>query len=196
MWPSASPRFGFHSLGLQPLWGHSWPRHVSQPLCFGWISRVNTHLSTGRVYKIFSNSRLRTRMLLNSHLLAMYGVVLAGELLLLVIWTGYDTLIPTKIQSAASSLYVFEACRGKHERFQGGMFIAFIIYNALLLGAGSIMSYKTRKVHSSFNESKYIAYAVSFNGLCGIIDAPNSFMIFITRFTTSPFAWLSSCPFI
>ncbi|KAI9092833.1 periplasmic binding protein-like I [Phlyctochytrium arcticum] len=127
---------------------------------------------TFRIYQIFNSKRLRSRTLRNSHLIGMFAFVLSGQLALLVIWTAFDPISPANVISTSSNFYGVISCQGKEPVFQNAMFVAFIAYNCLLLGAGSALSYKTRNVHSSFNESKYIAYTIYNISLCVAVLLP------------------------
>lgn len=80
------------------------------------------------------------------------GVAIGINAALLIIWTAVDPLQP--------STQVLGQCLGNNTPFQNGIKIAFIAYNAILLLLGSILSFLTRNVNSSFNESKFIAFAV------------------------------------
>ncbi|KAJ3091755.1 hypothetical protein HK102_013522 [Quaeritorhiza haematococci] len=160
-----------------------WAGEQSQPLCIIkiWIPLIGFALTMGpmlaktfRIWKIFENAAIRSRHLLNKHLLVMSGVVIGIEVLLLAIWTGVDPVRPVVSESGvdASILYSYEKCYGNSGPFQNAMLAVIAVYNMLLLLFGSFLSYKTRNVHSTFNESRYIGYSMYNLTLCGGVLLP------------------------
>ncbi|KAJ3277891.1 Transcription factor unc-86 [Borealophlyctis nickersoniae] len=129
-------------------------------------------VKTFRIYKIFDSNRLRAHKLQDSQLLGMSSIVVAGELILLIVWSAGDPVRAILVDSSSSELYTSQKCLGAHPDFQQGLLGCFIAYNALLLALGVVMSYKTRNVHSSFNESRYIAYAIYNITLCVVVLLP------------------------
>lgn len=113
---------------------------------------------TFRIWKIFDNSKLRARRLLTSHLLGLSTAIIGINIILLIIWTAVDPLQADLNSDSASLKY--GQCSGGNSSFQTAMFVVFVAYNGALLLLGSFLSYKTRSVVSSFNESHFIAYAV------------------------------------
>lgn len=126
---------------------------------------------TFRIWKIFDNSKLRARRLLTGHLMGMSAAVISVNLILLIIWTAVDPLKPISLENN----YYF--CGSYNNNFQTGFIIVFAVYNGLLLILGSFLSYKTRSVVSSFNESTYIAYTMYNFLLCMAVLLPIYYVV-------------------
>ncbi|KAJ3279707.1 hypothetical protein HK104_001228 [Borealophlyctis nickersoniae] len=71
-------------------------------------------VKTFQIYKIFDSNRLRAHKLQDSQLLGMSSIVVAGELILLIVWSAGDPVRAILVDSSSSELYTSQKCFGAH----------------------------------------------------------------------------------
>ena len=97
------------------------------------------------------------RFLTNKYLFLYSSFIVAGEALILAVWSGVDPLVPTPIKDTVANTFWYE-CTSKYSTAFTGVLLA---YNALLLLSVVVLAYHTRNVYSAFRESAWIVQASS-----------------------------------
>lgn len=120
-------------------------------------------VKTWRIAEIFRNlEHLRTKQISMQSLLLILTIVVGLELVLLVLLTAIDMPVAEAIrQDTDSSLSTYEyrvVCR-QTQASQALLWI-LVAYNGSLLAAGVLLSFQTRSLSKTFNESKHIAAGI------------------------------------
>ena len=157
-----------------------WAGNQTQGLCNAkiWVGAVGFSLVMGnllaknyRIWRIFDNDKLRSRVITNKELLYFSGIIVGIEIILVGVLM-HDPLQPVVLKSSTSILYQYQACNCSNTSFQTIMTWIIFGYNLLLVIIGSVLAYLTRKVISSFNESKFIAVSMYNLFVCLAVIAP------------------------
>lgn len=130
-----------------------WLLNIAFALTFGNILAKNW-----RIYKIFHNHQLRLSTITTRFLLLCVAALLAVEILLLIIWSGYDA--PSFVEIDLADGVRYYECGGKNSTFSAVLLAVTIIYNSIITFAAAWLAFKTRKVSSAFRESASIAVSV------------------------------------
>lgn len=116
---------------------------------------------TWRIFKIFSNIRVRTASIRDADLLKVVGAILSIFVALLIVATiANGTLHATIEYSDVDPLYSYYSCHSDNPNVD----TALIIVTSILVGVFILilagLTYFTRHVDSSYNESVYIAATI------------------------------------
>ncbi|KAI8818651.1 cupin-like domain-containing protein [Fimicolochytrium jonesii] len=134
---------------------------IAQPLVlnvgFGLVF-ANLSAKTFRVYKVFNNPKMMERAIPSSQLFGFVAFIVLVEILLSVVWVTASTPVPTIL--TVNDFETVQACVSPMESVQHGMTIISLVFNGLLLTLTTILSYKTRGVVSTYNETKWIGISV------------------------------------
>ena len=157
-----------------------WAGNQTDILCNSklWLGAIGYAIVMGallaknyRIWRIFDNDKLRSRVITNRELLYFSAVIVGIEMLLMGILM-IDRPTPKILISGSSTLYHYQACQTNNTLFQKVMTGVLFAYNGLLVFIGSLLAFKTRKVVSSFNESKFIAVSMYNMLISGVVLAP------------------------
>lgn len=133
----------------------------------------NLLAKTYRIFKIFTNVQVTNLVMKDTDLLKFSVVIIAIEILLLCVYCFVSgTPRPVNIQSTSDSLLLIIQCAVPSQFVQIFGQITLLVFNGLLILCGVIIAYVSRKVDSTFNESKYIAITVYIYLLVIIILLP------------------------
>lgn len=137
-------------------------------MAFYWFWTIGVSLSFGaliaklyRIFRIFNNKALRKIKITNSDLYLMVFGIISVDLVILLIWQTFSPAkfrrITSEVDLYGNPLVSYGECESKHSAsFQ----ITIIVYQMILFCGGVIASYKTRKVDSEYQESKFIAFSL------------------------------------
>ncbi|KAL1922908.1 uncharacterized protein VTP21DRAFT_9284 [Calcarisporiella thermophila] len=125
---------------------------------------------TYRIYEIFENPLLINKAIPDKNLLMFGGTILAFEIVLVTIWMAVDYPKPSMITTAAGEHS--QVCNSASSPLQITMLTLLYGFNALLLVCCIYLAWKTRGVHSFFNESRIISFCVYLVSIPTIILLP------------------------
>jgi hypothetical protein len=115
-------------------------------------------LKNWRIYRIFTNKKMRVRVVKDSQLFKIFSILLAFEAALCALWTALDypdVALKTDDLDQAVEYY---ACKWTNQIFP----IISIFAKVILVGWGVFISYKSRTALTYYSEAKYAGVAVSF----------------------------------
>ncbi|KAI8905329.1 periplasmic binding protein-like I [Powellomyces hirtus] len=128
-----------------------------------------------RLYRIFDN-RIAGRQMLNTQkLLLGSGAIIAGELLLIIIWWSAFPLQAIERQDILNQRRYYE-CQSNNSKGQLALSTLMFLYNAALVCACCYLAFSTRNIYSAFNEAKAIGVAIYNILFCVIIVLLISYM--------------------
>jgi basic membrane lipoprotein Med (substrate-binding protein (PBP1-ABC) superfamily) len=137
-----------------------------------------------RIWRIFTSERLKVVAIMNTQLLARWvGVIVLGEVIILVLWTIFDILSPITVANARTAGFgeVQLLCASETGKTYG--LATFLAYNVLLLILAAFMSYWTRNVKEEYKESTGLAIAVYLSlvvllvFIALVIATPNDYLV-------------------
>lgn len=136
-----------------------------------------------RLYYLFNEPSLRVIAIRNSHLFVALSVIVAPMLIVLVLWSSLAPFrIHDQVSSGRSGRY--ETCVSPNDRIFAP--IAFC-YMFVAMGIGAFLSFKTRTLPDTFNESRYIALS-TYNLL--FVSAVGILISYILAFEPSAFTYI------
>ncbi|XP_038045537.1 metabotropic glutamate receptor 1-like [Patiria miniata] len=121
------------------------------------LTYAPTLLKVNRIHRIFKGakkSKKRPKLVSPRQQLFLVSVFTAVQVLIVIVTVIFYPSVPTMIQPSTQEKLVEIYCL-----FRSGFF-ASCIYNLLLVLACCYYAFKTRKVPSNYNESKFIAASV------------------------------------
>ncbi|KAJ3374912.1 hypothetical protein GGF31_005634 [Allomyces arbusculus] len=126
---------------------------------------------TWRTWKIFDNKSLaKLHNLTDTRLFLATMAIVLVQAIVLVLWTLLAPMKPVLVATTSSISY---KCESANKVALGTLFQTIsLVYNAIILLVVSFLAYKTRKVYSTFRESKFIAYTAENIFLCGVVVTP------------------------
>ncbi|KAF9113786.1 Metabotropic GABA-B receptor subtype 2, isoform C [Mortierella sp. AM989] len=161
---------------------------IARPLTLnvGFILVVSNIVAKNfRVYRIFHNIYVTKRVIRDSHLLKIVGVIMTVNLAIMVIW--FATTPPTLEQVIMEDLTTYWDCSSQAGE-STPFFALLFIYNVVLLLLATYLAYKNRNVAANYNECRQIAFVVYNILLSGCIAMPTVFLPqdqFLTKFFLS-----------
>ncbi|KAI8816915.1 periplasmic binding protein-like I [Fimicolochytrium jonesii] len=162
---------------------------VAQPFIFNigfGLVFANLMAKTWRVYKIFNNPKMMERAISDMYLMGFAGLVVLVEIIISGIWVGVSTPVPTTIN--VNDLETVQVCVSPNAKVQRTMTVVSIVFNGILLFLTTLLSYKTRHVVSTFNETKWIGISVY-----NIVAVCALFLPLVYTTTFASFAHLLRC---
>jgi hypothetical protein len=127
-----------------------WLASIGFVLVFGCLFFKNF-----RIYKIFSNKKLRKFKMTDVAVLKLLGLLLLFEIVLLVLWTVFD-LPEVVLQQNLQDQTQATVCRWNQIAFVAVSLFA----KAVLMGFGVYLSIKTRKAITFYRESKFVGISI------------------------------------
>jgi hypothetical protein len=118
-------------------------------------------IKTWRIWKIFERKHLRVVKITNRKLFGMLAAIFATDIILLAAWQGAsNSLHPVTIEQRKNDNYDSYT----HCLCDLNTALPFIVllggFKAALILFGAVMAFSTRKVETTFNESKSMAWAI------------------------------------
>ncbi|KAG0335568.1 hypothetical protein BG004_008397, partial [Podila humilis] len=138
-----------------------------------------------RIYRIFHNIYVTKRVIRDSHLLKIVGTILAGNLVIMLVW--FIKTPPKLQQITLPDFATYWTCDNQHGT-STPFFIVIFIYNAILLLIATFLAYKNRNVAANYNECRQIAFVVYNILLSGCLAMPTIFLPdeqYLTKFVLS-----------
>lgn len=142
---------------------------VSSNSCgaFAWFSQLGFTLTFGplfaktyRIYRIFNKKHLKIVKITNAHLSLLVCALVLYDILLLSIWQGISPFSPQRDEKLVGGrTHVITSC-GVAQTSGLALIGILAATKACLIFLCSLMSFATRNVTSSFNESQQIGWAV------------------------------------
>ena len=133
---------------------------------FAWLANfglelifVPLFLKMYRIYKIFSRKQLKIVKISDMKLLSYGSVLLVFNLILMAVWQGVDGLQPitTHVYSGVNDTQYLQCNIPSNSTVY---VIILGVEKAMLLLFGCVMSFSTRKVSGTFNESTSVAWSI------------------------------------
>ncbi|KAJ3181209.1 hypothetical protein HDU87_001338 [Geranomyces variabilis] len=118
----------------------------------------NLMAKTWRVYRIFNNPKMVNRKISDAQVLSFTAGIAAIEIILSIVWMAVGQPVPTTLYLSEIQLVV--VCQSSNSRVQETMQAICYGFNGVLLVLTTVLSYKTRKVLSDYNETKWIGLSV------------------------------------
>ncbi|XP_031555480.1 gamma-aminobutyric acid type B receptor subunit 2-like [Actinia tenebrosa] len=121
---------------------------------------------TWRVHTIFTNRKLRGKIVKDRHLLAIVFLLLVVDVTYLIIWQSIDPLkrilyeaeVEVSSHNHVEIVYQMEHCQSSSTYLWLGILFG---YKGILLLFGAFLAWETRKVTiTALNDSKYIGFSV------------------------------------
>lgn len=135
----------------------SWVGEPSQTSCSSriWVGGIAFAIVYGalfvknwRIWRIFGNTSMEVFAITNNMLLGGLAVILAGEIIILAIWSGIDPFLPQDQSSQLLSAWQYNRrCSSSSKSIW--QIPVFITYNIAIIIAGVFVSYKTRTIGSA-----------------------------------------------
>ena len=140
-----------------------------------------------RIWRIFGVENLQKLQIKDLQLFVLWVLIMLPAVLILVLWTIIST--PTARMENRDGEDHYVCTTGGFTGEPGGyvFFAIFVAYTTLVLLFGGFLSIVTRKVPSSFNESKLLAISIYNLMLLGVVIIP----VFLVVQPFNPFiAWI------
>ncbi len=113
---------------------------------------------TWRVWRIFHEHSLKMIKLTNMYLLRIMAAALTIEIIVLAVWSGaFTPQMETIVLDENRPVLNYRTCTTDNSL---PFAIVLIIYKALLILAGVVLGFWSRKIRSEYNESKFILIAM------------------------------------
>lgn len=113
---------------------------------------------TWRVWRIFHEHSLKMIKLTNMYLLRIMAVALTIEIVVLAVWSGaFTPQMETVVLDENRPVLNYRTCTTENSM---PFAIVLIIYKAILILAGVVLGFWSRKIRSEYNESKFILIAM------------------------------------
>ncbi len=130
-----------------------------------WLSGVGFVLmfsalltKTWRVWRIFHEHSLKMIKLTNSYLLRIMAVALGIEITVLIVWSAaFTPSVETVVVDEYRPILNYRTCSNEASL---PFAIVLIVYKALIILAGVVLGFWSRKIRSEYNESKFILIAM------------------------------------
>ncbi|KAG0000332.1 hypothetical protein BGZ65_004465, partial [Modicella reniformis] len=126
-----------------------------------------------RVYRIFHNIYVTNRVIRDSHLLRIVGIIMTINLVIMAVW--FIKTPPTLQQIAMEDLTAYWDCTDQVGE-SAPFFVVLFVYNIVLLLLATYLAYKNRNVAANYNECRQIAFVVYNILLSGCIAMPTIFL--------------------
>eukprot|EP01136_Pigoraptor_vietnamica_P042938 Opistho-1_new@17705 len=141
-----------------------WLGHVGFAITFGALFAKNY-----RIMAIFNNKKMRQRLRATSDtfLLSLVSGAVAIVIIYLIIWMAVDTPKPKAILDDSTGVLRY-SCESKSNLWP----LALYVVEGVSLVWGAVLAYRTRKVPSKFNESKFIGFSIWNIGVISAIILP------------------------
>jgi len=127
----------------------SWFGHLGFIIAFSALLAKNW-----RLWKLFTVTELKIITLKNNILLAYVAAMSAYQIIVLIVWVSSDPLKPSSIPND-SGTDTIATCHSDHATAWN---ILTFVYDGVLLLAGVVLSFRTRKLPHSYKEAQWIAY--------------------------------------
>eukprot|EP01104_Vermistella_antarctica_P013002 TRINITY_DN3864_c0_g1_i1.p1 TRINITY_DN3864_c0_g1~~TRINITY_DN3864_c0_g1_i1.p1 ORF type:complete len:1009 (+),score=187.27 TRINITY_DN3864_c0_g1_i1:136-3162(+) len=130
-------------------------------LAFG-IALTPLIMKNWRIYRLESNKTMATVKIPNWQLLIAVGVVVCGEVVIIVLWMAWSRPYQSWHYDDDTDDTRLKNCESDHTTT---MLIIAAVYNGLIVIVALFLAFKTRGVVEGFNESRWIAvivYAIAF----------------------------------
>jgi hypothetical protein len=137
-------------------------------LSFGLVY-ISLAVKNYRIYRIFGNSAKMRNGMPTSALLRWTAALLAVDLILVILWIAADRPKPMIVTNVFDRTW---ECQSGNPSMDIGVMVTLLVYNLGVLVFGGFIAFKTRKVHSEFNESAYIASTIILITWAMIMIAP------------------------
>jgi 7 transmembrane sweet-taste receptor of 3 GCPR len=112
---------------------------------------------TWRLYRLFSSKSFSVLVVSNLQVLAVVGAIVAGEALILLLWSTIDAPEPIADNEDDDSGEFSMRCESDHDT----IWIAVLsVYQFAVLIVGAVLAYLTRHLTTLFRESTYIGYSI------------------------------------
>ncbi|XP_071510393.1 gamma-aminobutyric acid type B receptor subunit 2-like [Diadema antillarum] len=154
-------------------------------LCIGFTLAFGAMFSkTWRVHRIFTNIKMKKKVIKDHQLYAIVGVMLVIDLIILITWQVFDPVKPMEVELEEREdptgrdvllIPVIFNCKSK----QTMIWLAIIyIYKGVLMIFGLFLAWETRHVSiPALNDSKYIGMSVYNVVIMCVLGVSLSFMI-------------------
>lgn len=134
---------------------------------------ANLFAKTYRIFKIFTNIRVKTKAITDAYLLKFSLSVVAIEILLLCIYTFPDGLPSPVIElNQSDPTHGHLECITDDLYYNNTMIGVMIGFNCFIVLLIAIVAFMSRNVASSYNESKYIGIILYFYVVLVLITLP------------------------
>eukprot|EP00917_Polyrhabdina_sp_WS-2016_P008964 GHVP01019970.1.p1 GENE.GHVP01019970.1~~GHVP01019970.1.p1 ORF type:complete len:813 (+),score=136.53 GHVP01019970.1:67-2505(+) len=148
-----------------------WTLNQNKATCIlrGWTLAIGFALIVGnllaktyRIFKIFTNVKVTSVVIKDSQLFLFSGVIVVYIVILMSVYTFGSPGLPDAVivQSEVDTLYRYIRCYPPNPIINRTIVILLLSSCFVLAILGIVIAYLTRKVESSFNESKEILYTM------------------------------------
>ncbi|KAJ3165765.1 Metabotropic GABA-B receptor subtype 3A [Geranomyces variabilis] len=133
-----------------------------------------------RLYRIFDNRAMHRKAVSNTTLFGYAGVILVGEIILMLIWAGRFPLLANYHADIAGGREYYE-CATRDSLAAKAMLGAMFAYNAALVLICCWLAYATRNIYSAYNQAKAIGITIYNILFCSILVVLVTYMGSMTK---------------
>ncbi|KAJ3156056.1 hypothetical protein HDU89_005620 [Geranomyces variabilis] len=133
-----------------------------------------------RLYRIFDNRAMHRKAVSNTLLFGYAGVILVGEVILMLIWAGRFPLLANYHADIAAGREYYE-CATQDSLAAKAMLGAMFAYNAALVLICCWLAYATRNIYSAYNQAKAIGITIYNILFCSILVVLVTYMGSMTK---------------
>jgi len=135
-----------------------------------------------RLFHIFNNSlQVKRKIVISTRILFLeVGVIMLIQVAFLILWTGIDQSTFSKTLTTDQKIddnFDGEITYIPHCTVSTPFLAIQFIYSALLLIAGTVLSWKLKELPTNYNESKYVGFAIFLIVFFCIILIPINFLL-------------------
>ncbi|KAJ3175797.1 Gamma-aminobutyric acid type B receptor subunit 2 [Geranomyces variabilis] len=133
-----------------------------------------------RLYRIFDNRAMHRKAVSNQMLFGYAGVIVAGEIILMLIWAGRFPLLANYHADIAGGRKYYE-CATQDSLAAKAMLGAMFGYNAAIVLVCCWLAYATRNIYSAYNQAKAIGVTIYNILFCSILVVLFTYMGQMTK---------------